>query len=101
MRFSLKTNIRTLYIALVVLLLFVCNEAYSQNLEKQPTYKENGSFQLAIIVNGVAKILTIKNGIKYRFQAAGRIRGFMDIMDMLGIEHTFGLKITFQQCHCI
>lgn len=34
MRFSLKTNIRISYINLVVLLLFVCNAAHSQELEK-------------------------------------------------------------------
>jgi len=46
MRFSLKTNIRTLYIALVVLLLFVCNEAYSQELRKVTNLQGEWKFSI-------------------------------------------------------
>lgn len=76
MRFSLKTNIRISYIALVVLLLAVCNNAYNQELTKVTDLQGEWRFSIGDNSEWSSKDLNDQEWDKIRVPDSWENQGF-------------------------
>ena len=76
MRFRLKTNIRILYITLVVLLLVICNEAYNQELTKATDLQGEWRFSIGDNSEWSSKDLNDQEWDKIRVPGSWENQGF-------------------------